>query len=196
MTDDAATVEQHAFELEVASDYWKDFAKFGAALKHGLTKRMDLCVAFGCAAVPSELRAAQPLELSLKYNFVPEHFTVSMAGTFNSATYAVNAIYTPSSEPLSVHVNLGFEATAENRNVVLTYGIAAVFNAAIAAIGAEIGGVDNDLNWWQIGTQINLLEWLAIDAGLGGDFNKDMELIVTSGLWFYFGGELKHLKKR
>lgn len=187
-TDDAGTVERSAFELESASDYWKDFASFGTTLKHGLTDKMDLGISFGYLAVPLERRAAQPLELSLKYNFVPEHFSASFTGSFSSATYAVNAIYTHSFKAFSGHANMGFEAADAIREMVLTYGLAAVYNLGIAAIGAEIGGVDGELNFWQFGFQINLLQWLAFDTGIGGDFGDETQVSITSGLWFSFGG--------
>jgi hypothetical protein len=188
ITDDAGTVEQFGFELECTSDYWKDLALFGATLKHGLTDRMDLGVAFGYLTAPLRMKAAQPLEISLKYNFIPEHLSVSATGVFASATYIINAIYSHDFKVLSGHANLGFEATGESRDVILTYGLAAVFKIGITAIGAELGGADKDLNWWQIGAQLNLWDWLAFDSGLGGEFNKNMNLYVTSGLWFFFGG--------
>lgn len=188
ITDDAGTVEQSGFELECASDYWKNLALFGATLKHGLTDRMDLGVAFGYMAAPLEMKAAQPLELSLKYNFIPEHFSVSATGVFGSATYAINTIYSHYFEVLSGHANLGFEATGESRNLALTYGLVAIIKVGIAAIGAELGGVDKELNWWQIGAQLNLRDWLGFDSGLGGEFKKGMQLYVTSGLWLFFGG--------
>lgn len=188
ITDDAGTVAQSGFELEFASDYWSNFGSHGATIKHGLTDRMDLGVAFGYMTAPVEMKAAQPLELSLKYNFIPEHFSVSATGVFSSATYAINAIYSHDLKVLSGHANLGIEVAGESSNVTLTYGLAAVFNVGIAAIGAELGGADKDLSWWQVGAQFNILDWLAVDSGLGGEFSKDINLYVTSGLWFFLGG--------
>jgi hypothetical protein len=188
ITDDAGTVAQSGFELEFASDYWKDFGLHVATIKHGITDRMDLGVAFGYMTAPVEKKAAQPMELSIKYNFLPEHFSFSATGVFSSATYAINAIYSHDLKMISGHANLGIEVTGESSDVTLTYGLAAVFNVGIAAIGAELGGADKELSWWQVGAQLNILDWLAIDSGLGGGFSKDVNLYVTSGLCFFWGG--------
>jgi hypothetical protein len=147
---------------------------------------MDLGVAFGYMATPLERKAVQPLELFFKYNIIPEHFSASATGVFGSATYAINAIYSHYFKEISGHANLGFEAIGENRDVNLTYGLAVVLKVGVAAIGAELGGVGRDLNWWQFGAQVNLRDWLAFDSGLGGEFSKGINLYITSGLWFFW----------
>lgn len=186
VTDDAGTVAQGIFELECSSGYWDDAASFSIGLKHGLTSHMDLGVVFGYHAVPEDEAAAQPLEISLKYNFIPDHLSASFTSAFSSASYAVNAIYTHAISAFSLNVNLGMEATDAVKNVAATYGLAAVFNVGVAAVGAEIGGVDKNINWWQVGTQITLKDWLAVDLGIGGDFEDDTHLTAASGLWFSF----------
>lgn len=47
ITDDAGTVTPETFELEVAADYWRQEAAVGLSFKHGITKHMDMGVAFG-----------------------------------------------------------------------------------------------------------------------------------------------------
>lgn len=184
VTDDAGTVEKGTFELETSSDYWEDAASFGIGLKHGLTNRMDLGVAFGYDAVPKESAAAQPLEVSFKYNFIPEHFSASFTSAFSSSTYSVNAIYSHDIKFLSLHANAGFEATEGVKDVSGTYSLAAVFNIGIIAAGLEFGGVNKDINWWQIGGQATFTDWFALDIGVGGDFDDGMT--ATTGLWFSF----------
>ncbi|MDO5575465.1 MAG: hypothetical protein Q4F84_00175 [Fibrobacter sp.] len=184
VTDDAGTVEQGTFELETSSDYWKNTASFGIGLKHGLTNRMDLGVAFGYDAVPKASAAAQPLEVSFKYNFIPEHFSASFTSAFSSSTYSINAIYSHDIKFLSLHANVGLEATEGAKDVSGTYSLAAVFNIGIVAAGLEFGGVNKDINWWQIGTQAAFTDWFALDIGVGGDF--DNKMTATTGLWFGF----------
>lgn len=52
--------------------------------------------------------------------------------------------------------------------------------------GAELGGTQEGFNWWQVGVKFFFKEWCSIDAGVGGDFEKKMNVTVTTGLWFAF----------
>ncbi|MDO5575460.1 MAG: hypothetical protein Q4F84_00150 [Fibrobacter sp.] len=184
-TDDAGVTSINAFELELGSNYWEDVASFGATLKHGLTNHMNLSVSFGYDAVPKETAMAQPLGVSVKYNFIPEHFSMSFTSAFSSsASYLLNAIYTQKIKFVTIHANAGLEATEAVKNVDAKYGLATVFNIGIVAAGIEICGVNKDVNWWQVGTQVAIKEWIALDIGVGGDFDGNM--MATSGIWLGF----------
>jgi hypothetical protein len=50
----------------------------------------------------------------------------------------------------------------------------------------EITGTHEKISGWLIGTQLSVFDWLAVDAGLKGDFQSSGELAITGGLWFGF----------
>lgn len=185
-TDDAGTVEMGGFELETAANYWNVNADFGLCLKHGFTNRMDIGVGFGYVAFPEEMAQLSGLEVGLKYALVPDLLSASFSGSFGDPCYAVNLILSKSIGFICLHGNLGMEAAQAIKDATLTYGVAAVFETGIVSSGVEIGGTHEELNWWQVGTQVAVAKWAAIDLGLGGDFESDVNLIATTGLWFSF----------
>jgi len=182
-TDDAGTVEPGIFEIESALDYWKDRASFGIGLKHGLTSKMDLGIALGYTIRPEDEMAASPLGLSFKYNFIPEHFSVSISGSFNSAVYAINTIYTHPFNVIAISINIGLEVTESIKECMLTHGVLSTFLFKNVTVGFEIAGTHKNFSLWQVGTQISIKDWLAIDVGFGGDFEKEIQLNATTGLW-------------
>ncbi|MFP4014488.1 MAG: hypothetical protein ACLFVQ_10410 [Chitinispirillaceae bacterium] len=184
--DDAGTVEKQGFEVEVASDFGKDAFDGGIGLKHGLTDRMDIGIGFGYTALPEIDAQHSPLEIGLKYALVPDFLSASLSGSFGEPGYAVNMI---ASKPLgiaSLHLNLGLETQSSVNDRAVTYGMAATFETGRITSGIEIAGADDSMNWWQIGAQVSVLEWLAVDLGLGGDFESEKSFTATSGVWIGF----------
>ncbi|HON11113.1 MAG: hypothetical protein GX089_14030 [Fibrobacter sp.] len=184
--DDAGTVEKEGFEVEVASNYWKNSADAGIGLKHGLTDRMDIGAGFGYTALPEKEAQFSALEVGLKYAIVPDLLSTSVSASFDSPVYTINLILSKPVGVAAFHGNAGIEAESVSKSVNLVYGVAAAFNMGRITSGVEVGGINKELNWWQLGAQIDLLDWLAVDFGLGGDFQKEVGYAATTGFWFGF----------
>lgn len=184
--DDAGTVEKEGFEVEVASNYWGDAFDGGIGLKHGLTDRMDIGIGFGYTALPEIDAQHSPLEIGLKYAIVPDLLSASLSGSFGDPGYAVNLIASKPFGIASLHLNLGLETQSSVDERAVTYGLNTSFETGRITSGFEIAGADDSVNWWQVGAQVSVLEWLAVDIGLGGDFEKEMSMTATSGVWMEF----------
>jgi hypothetical protein len=147
---------------------------------------MDIGVGFGYVASPEEVAQLSGLEVGLKYALVPDLLSASFSGSFGDPCYSVNLILSKSVGPVCINGNLGMESEQGIKDATLTYGVAAAVETGIVSSGFEVGGTQEELNWWQIGTQVFVTDWAAIDLGLGGDFESDVNLIATTGLWFSF----------
>jgi hypothetical protein len=185
-TDDAGTVARGTFELEAAEDYWHNAAAAGLCFKHGLTDRMDLGVTFGHCHLPDHECGASEAELGLKYALVPDLFSATFSGVFGDPAYGVNFIVSKPFGLFTLHGNLGGALTGASENAFLTYGIAGVFDISRFSAGVETGGSHEALDFWQVGVIFSITEWMALDAGLRGDFERDPAFMATTGLWFAF----------
>jgi hypothetical protein len=186
VTDDAGTVGLGLFELETTPNYWKDRVDFGLCFKHGLTDRMEIGVAMGHCTLPKEERGIQNAELGFKFALIPDLFAASFTGVFGDPGYAFNFILGKAYKNFTVNANLGGSMVAKTEDADLTYGLSGIFTYGRFETGAEIGGTQEELNWWQIGAKIFVTDWCSIDAGIGGDFEKEVSMNATTGLWFAF----------
>lgn len=186
VTDDAGVVEQGKFELETACDYWKDDATESINLKHGLTKKLDLEVGVGYIPAPQEERTFTPVNILLKYSFIPDLLSMTMSADWGLSTYNANAILSKCFGPVEFDVNLGYQTHDNMKRADCTYGVAASYEFKRLRIGVETDGTDKDADWWQGGAQFTITDWMKIDAGIGGDFDKNTSYTATTGLWFTF----------
>ncbi len=185
-TDDAGTVETDKFELETAYNYWNGKAAAIMSFKHGITERMDIGIGQEYCILPEDQRAFSGANIGLKFALVPDLFSTSFGSTLGSNTYNVNAILSKSLSPVSFDANLGYQIAADTNNADLSYGFAAVYEYKQLCMGVEIGGTREGLIWWQSGIRFLILEWVQIDAGLGGNYQKSPYITATTGLWFTF----------
>ncbi len=186
ITDDAGTVLPSTFELEASADYWHDKAAFGLGLKHGVTERMDIGVAFGRCMLPEDESGYDPAELSLKFNFITDRLSASFSGSFGDPCYSALLIYSQPIALFSLHANLGYSAVGALDEGLLTYALAVVAQIDRFSFGPEFGGTHHSVDWWQVGTQITITDWCAADVALGGNFTTESELNAATGLFFAF----------
>jgi hypothetical protein len=186
VTDDAATVINGTFEFETGADYWSNNAEFGFGLKHGITARMDIGVSLGHVTLPENERCFHGAEIGLKYALVPEMLAVSVAGCFGDPAYGANLVFSKSITFFSIHTNLGYSAIATTNDAEMTYGFASDAVIKKFSVGGEICGTHKELNWWQVGTIFTFTDWLVLDLGVGGNFEKNIAMNATTGLWFAF----------
>lgn len=184
--DDAGTIEKTGFEIESSAGFWKDHGDATIGIKHGLTEKMDIGTSFGYTFAPEEDAAVNPLELSMKYAFIPEYLAGSISGTLGETSFTANLIGTYSIKFIHLNVNAGLEADGGIDSALFKYGASVLFNASRLTTGLEIAGDNEELNWWQIGASIEVIGWLAIAAGLGGGFENKDQLSATAGLTFSF----------
>ncbi len=185
-TDDAGTVETGKFELETACNYWEKETELGASFKHGITERMDIGVCVGYCMLPTEDRKFTGESIGLKFALIPELLSVSFTSEFGNKSYITNFIMSKSFGPISIDANIGYQAQADINDADLTYGLVAVYEVGRFGIGAEVCGTHETINWWQVGSRFQIVEWLQFDIGLGGDFKKEPDFTATTGLWFTF----------
>jgi hypothetical protein len=185
-TDDAGTVTQGTFELETGCDFWKDAAAAGIGLKHGVTDRMDVGIGFGYKPLPDAERGFEGAEIGLKFGLIPDLFALSASGSFGDKAYGINGILSKGFGPVGCDLNLGMTATADTNDADLTYGLCCHFDGEKFCAGAEIGGTHEGLDLWQAGCNFCLCDWCTVDAGINGNFEKEMTLSATAGLTFAF----------
>jgi len=185
-TDDAGTVEAGTYEFEAAADYWDGMAQFGLCLKHGVTTRMDLGVAVGRSLLPEDERGYHGAEIGLKFGLVPDLLAVSVAGSFGTAEYGANLIFSEEIGIYSVHANAGYTAVPSTSDVDVTYGLVNEFAIGRVSLGVDIGGCDAAINRWLVGGRVAPADWIALDAGIGGDFEDAESFAAITGVWLAF----------
>lgn len=186
ITDDAGLVEQGAFEFESAADYWHDDVSFGIGLKHGVTKKMDLGIAFGRCVLPQDERGYDPAELLLKFSMIPDRLSVSFSGSFGTHCYNSTLIYSHDFSYVQLHTNAGFSTQDTPENGFATFALSLVKPVKKAMFGIEVGGTQESFDWWQFGTRYEITPNFAIDAGIGGTFSHEMSFNATSGIFLAF----------
>jgi hypothetical protein len=186
ITDDAGTVEQGGFELETAADYWHDAAVFGLCFKHGITERMDLGVAFGRCVLPEDESGYDPAELLLKFALIPDQLSASFSGSFSDPCYTGQLVFSQPVSMVTVHVNAGYSAVGAEDNGFAVFGLAGTVDVGQVCLGAELGGTHKSLDWWQAGGRYTFTDFFALDAAIGGDFENDISLTATTGIFYAF----------
>ena len=186
-TDDAGTVEQGLHELEFGVDFWSEEAALGLGFKHGLTHRMDLGVGFGYIIAPEDNEGFESAELGVKFVLIPDVFSASLTGTFGDAAYAINAIVTRGLGPFEIDGNIGYQTTGivDEAGTVI-YSLAVIVDAGSLAFGAEGAGDKDGLQYWLIGGRYAVMDGFAIDAGIVGSFENDMDMNATAGIHYEF----------
>ena len=185
-TDDPGTTELGKFELEVAADYWQNSVSPGLVFKHGITDKMELDIPIGYTFLPSDERAVTPFLLYAKFALIPDLFAVTFTSAFADNAYAVNGIIGKAFGNFNTNLNLGGSMVGNTNDADLTYGVSETYTIGKIETGAEIGGTQEGFDWWQLGAKFFFKEWCSIDAGIGGDFEKKMNMNVTTGLVFAF----------
>jgi len=186
ITDDAGTVEQSGFELETAADYWHDAAGFGLCFKHGITDRMDLGVAFGRCLLPEDESGYDPAELLLKFSLFPDKLSASFSGSFSDPCYTAQLVFSQPIALVTIHTNAGYSAVGSEDNGFGVFGLAGTVDIGKVCLGLEFGGTQESLDWWQTGGRYAFTDFFALDAAIGGDFEKEMSLMATTGLFYAF----------
>jgi hypothetical protein len=179
--DDAGTVPLSSFEIEVASDYWKQKTAFGKAVKHGITNRMDIGLTMGYTLLPRTVREVSPLEISLKYAFIPQLLSGTITYTASDANWAANLIVSKPISLVMLHGNIGVETVPHEDFAQLTWGIASTVTTGRFTSGIELSGSHERIASWLAGTQVFIFKWLAVDIGITSQFRDIEDFTLTSG---------------
>jgi hypothetical protein len=185
-TDDAGTVEKVTFEVETGADVWKDATGAGIVVKHGITERMDMGIGFGHTFLPENERGSSGAELALKFGLIPDLLSLSACGCFGGRHYQAALIFSREFGPVAIDANAGMEAMMDEDDAGLIYAVCCHGNIGRVTLGAEAAGTHRGMDLWQAGGSVEIVDWLAIDAALNGDFDADITLSVTAGLTFLF----------
>jgi hypothetical protein len=186
LTDDPGTTEFGNFELEAAADYWRNSVSPSLLFKHGITDRMELDIPIGYTLMPEDERSIAPLQLYAKFAIIPNIFAMTFTSALSDKVYSVISIFGKSIGAFNFNLNLGGSMVGEADDADLTYGLCGMYTIGKIESGAELGGTQEGLNWWEVGAKFFIAEWFSIDAGIGGDFEKEMNFSATTGLMFIF----------
>lgn len=191
-TDDAWTVEEGNFELEIGYNFIKsnDSSESGIAiqLKHGLTKRTDVSFVVPYGIQPEcGLKAAEcgaKFMLAEAKGIFPT-FSLTFGYSPGSEEYKLNGILTKELNPFTLHFNFGYEVLAQQQgktlySMALEYQIIEKLRLMGEVLGEEGG-------FWEalIGGSWQILEPLAVDLGFGMGLSTQ-KLKFTSGLTYSF----------
>ncbi len=127
-TDDAGTVEPGKFEAELAYEHTRQSPDGicqapGFQLKHGLTPRLDIGVAFGHqtqkdAEGNTVAWGTTPLSVGLKASLLREHkslpdLALSAGWETGSSGWSLNGIASKNVSGLGLHLNIGYHGAGE-----------------------------------------------------------------------------------
>jgi len=185
-TDDAGTVAPGSFESEASADYWNDKGAFGIGLKHGLTSRMDFGISLGHTAWPEAERAFDDATLAFKYSLIPDLLSASFSSELGTTEYGVNGIVSHAFGNFGINLNLGGDFVGGENHANLAWGANPTWTLGPATLGAELRGNQHEANWWQVGAQVKLADWIAVDAGLGDDITNGHDWHLSTGIWIAF----------
>jgi hypothetical protein len=194
-TDDPGTTEQGKFEAELCVDFWKNIQTPGFVFKHGITERMELDIPLNYHVLPDRERGTSPAQIYLKFALIPDRFAATFTSTFGDPAFAINTIYAKTIRVVTLTANLGGSMVGNTNDVDLTYGASAVFTINRFETGAEFTGTQEELDWWGAGIRFFCTDWLSIDAGIGGNFERNMTMNITTGLCFAFPIDTKQKKE-
>lgn len=186
ITDDPGINEPGKFEFMAACDFWDKKAVPSLQLRHGITDRMDFGVNVGYILLPNKEKNANSADINLKYVIIPNLFTATFTGSFGDPGYTFNAVLGKSFGSLSINANIGYSAQTNAKDVDVPFYLAVIFEQDNFALGPEIGGDQEGLNWWQIGGRMYFTDWLHWDIGVGGDFKTLSGYNATSGIDIVF----------
>ncbi len=179
-TDDAGTVAQNSYELEVGYDIWKEIGTFDLGFKHGLTEKMDIGIGFGFNIVSEPKNSFVPAELAFKYSLVPDFLAASFVAEIGGSAYALNGILTRGFGPIELDANLGY-TTGDSS---ITYAGAFIYSIEKFAFGGEVLG-DKKAQNWLLGGRYTIKDGLMVDAGFASDFKFEAKT-ATFGVHYEF----------
>ncbi|MEO0122729.1 MAG: hypothetical protein ABIL69_01830 [candidate division WOR-3 bacterium] len=179
-TDDAGTVAQNSYELEVGYDIWKEIGMFDLGFKHGLTEKMDIGIGFGFNIVSEPKNSFVPAELAFKYSLVPDFLAASFVAEIGGSAYALNGILTRGFGPIELDANLGY-TTGDSS---ITYAGAFIYSIEKFAFGGEVLG-DKKAQNWLLGGRYTIKDGLMVDAGFASDFKFEAKT-ATFGVHYEF----------
>lgn len=202
-TDDAGTVDPQTFELEMGYDFNKnqdnsEDKSVNVSLKHGITERLDLCI-----ALPYEVKPEQGLgsaEVGMKFSLLKEKENIpGVSFTFSprlgASEYALNGILSKKIGQINAHLNLGYVATGkvDEKGVTIYSGaIELPLSKNLVLVGEIVGEADADSNTKDIligllGGSLQVLDALVLDLGISTGFNDaSPKWKMTLGLTYGF----------
>lgn len=191
LTDDAKTVEQSSYELEVSYEKYKvannpDSHLWGLSFKHGLTDKMDIAISFPFVIKPKPQEHFGPASIGLKFSIVKDVLSFSLSNELGSSEYFLNGIFSYEISPVMLHINLGYTSTG-NQDIKgsIAYGFAFEYPFKRFDIVGEILGEKDGFKDYLFGLRYNIVEGVAASLGYGNNINKKEEKI-TCGFHYEF----------
>jgi len=183
-TDDTGIVETGKYELEIGYDNCKsgDILRnhsCGVSLKHGITEKMDIGISLPYQVEPKVAENFGVATLGFKFLLIKDIFAFSINNELGSSEYFLNGIFSKEIQPITTHINLGYEATGdENARGEIIYSSAVEYPfEKIDLVGEIIGGKIGFENWL-IGLRYKLGDVTAINCGYGNGFRNTDEKIA------------------
>jgi len=196
-TDDAGTVEEGKFELEIGYDFVNNpnndtGQSMYTSLATGLTDRVD----FGIA-VPYQIAPESGLdnaEIGLKFFLLKERaitpaISLTVGHNIGASEYALCGIASKEIGRFALHLNVGYNATGSvDEKGTITYSIGVEFSGdGKLVMVSEISGEENETIECFLGGRLQVSETIAFDlaGGLGlNEKSPDSSITLGSTLAF------------
>lgn len=151
----------------------------GVSLKHGITEKLDVGISLPYQVKPKVDEKFGPATLGLKFLLVKDFFAFSINNKLGSSEYFLNGIFSKEIQPVTVHINFGYEATGdENVEGEIIYSSAVEYQLKkIDLVGEIIGEQIGFLRWVQ-GLRYKLSDVTAVNCGYGNGFRNSDEKIA------------------
>ena len=187
-TDDDGTVAVAATELELGGEGDASSGGLKIGLKHGLTPSLDLGLSMGHATWPDTARTWEGAVVGFKLNLVPNLFSFAFANEVGTSFYTVNAIGCWQKDATGIHLNLGGEFSAGQREETFTWGVNPHRELGPFTVGLELTGTDAGPSLWRLGTQLHASPRVGLDTGFGRDLEGRKAWIGRLGMWVALSG--------
>lgn len=190
-TDDAGTVEQGKYELEFGYNACKktDEPKEQTcelSFKHGITEKMDFGLSVPYRIEPQLTERLGSCSVSVKFQILKDIFSFTANNELGSKAYSINTIFSYEFDFITLHFNLGYNATGdEETEGTVSYSTAFEKTFGKIDIVGEVLGDRVGFQDYLFGLRYNLFNSLAVDIGYGNNF-RELNEKLTSGLHFEF----------
>lgn len=182
LTDDALTVKQNEFEVELATMIHQDSAAPWFAVTHGITPYLDFGFTQYHERLPWEDHHFNGHQFSAKFSLYPGHLAVSTTSDVLNGVTLLSMQGQHSFGKLDLIGNLNAFIDAKENEP--DYGLLAQYNFEKFTLGTEVHGLMSELPKIQAGFQWYPMDWVSVQVGVMQAL-EEQHTHFTTGLVFY-----------
>jgi hypothetical protein len=181
-TSDTDLICPSRYEIEFGAWFSIEDMPIAFELKHGLTNRMNFALCSEYCLFPDSCRRFSPLELNMKYSFLPDLFVISVNNELGTGNYNYKGILGRSTGAFYWLVNAGLKINATNINAgSFFYALCGKYKAGRFCIGLEIKGDKSKLRQIQTGMKYRINDVFVMDVAISSDLTDPNNRYGTAG---------------